>query len=128
MSNNASRKRAKVVAKVSAADRYDNVEKQRQALVGSSDKNRLALKAQNKLRDFLDRMTPAELTRYEHFRRSAFKHEAVKQLMLRTIKTTCGFLFVCLFVCLFVRSLLYCFLPSFRPKLGEHRCACQPYE
>jgi hypothetical protein len=65
--------------KLSAVDPYP----------GNIDRNRMALKASNKLREYLDMMSPQDLERYEHFRRSSFKHDTVKQLMLRTIKTTC---------------------------------------
>jgi hypothetical protein len=64
--------------KLSAVDPYP----------GNIDRNRMALKASNKLREYLDLMSPKDLERYEHFRRSSFKHDTVKQLMLRTIKTT----------------------------------------
>ena len=82
----ASAKRTRL-SRPAATDRHENVEKQRQEMLGN-DQNRMALKAKDKLREYLDSMTEEELTRYEHYRRSSFKHETIKQLMLRTIKTT----------------------------------------
>ncbi len=77
-----------VIKRPSHADAHAHVDKKRQALI-VNDKNRLLLKAKDKLREYIDRMTPDELNRYEHYRRSSFKPEIIQMLMQRTIKTTC---------------------------------------
>ena len=89
MSTGGQAKKAKLSTKPAHVDAHDHIEKQRQALV-VNDKNRMALKAKDKLREYIDKMSPGELNRYEHYRRSSFKPEIIMQLMQRTIKTTYG--------------------------------------
>lgn len=87
MSERPARKKAKRSVTASHVDPHENVEQQRQTLI-VNDKNRLILKAKDKLRQYIDSMTEAELTRYEHYRRSSFKPEIIQALMRRTMGTT----------------------------------------